>query len=63
MKLKSNSDLVIIDEELKELKGKIDQLYKENLELKKESSESNRKTLDISRENQELKRAFTERAK
>jgi hypothetical protein len=31
MKLKSNNDLVIIDEELKELKNKIDQLYKENL--------------------------------
>lgn len=31
MKLKSNNDLVIIDEELKELKNKIDHLYKENL--------------------------------
>jgi len=43
------------------MKVKIDELYSENLDLKKENSENNRKALEVGRENQEMKRAVNER--
>lgn len=43
------------------MKAKIDELYSENLDLKKENSENNRKVLEVGRENQEMKRAVNER--